>query len=162
MEVLNPINFKGAGGSNPIDTRGYYSQGNAPTTDYSISVFTSYFPEFKDLFYLKGELIANNRYETLFSLYFTIAESVITSQNYQDMVSYCISLYIAHRLQLAINRTKNVGNVANLNSVNASETNGDNKGGKDPRLSELSKTEYGEELRPIMKAIGTLRGAGVY
>jgi len=162
MEVLNPYTFKGAGGTNPIDTRNYYAQTDTPTTEYSISVFINYFPEFNDLFYLKGELIANNRYATIFELYFNVAKGIFSTEVYQDMASYCISLLIAHRLQLAIGRTKNTDNVANLNSSNSSATNKEDKGGKTITKSDLEKTDYGKELAPIMKALGQMRAKGVY
>lgn len=141
--------------------------------EYNLSVFLNIFPEFKSVFDSSDTNNTLTRYNRMFQFYLNLGSQIFTDDYYGDNQTMAISLYIAHYLQLSIMRTKNVGNTANLNTQSPSATVArDLGGGKEVIITpkkalsdfqaEMSQTEYGMELYPIMRAVGNTRLRGVY
>lgn len=131
--------------------------------DYDKDVFLAIFPEFIKVFDKE-----KNKFNFMFATYCDIAQHLFSAEEYDRSQILCISLYIAHNLELALNRNKNIDNEITLNSSNILETLSNDKGGK-AKMKQIStfesyyrKTEYGMMLYPLMKTIGATRKWGVY
>ena len=127
--------------------------------DYDKNVFFTLFPEFVKV-YEKQE----NEFNFMFSFYLDIGLHLFSYEEYDRQQILCISLYLAHNLELAIARTKNIDNNISLNSSKLASTltrdigaNPTNKQLEVSFESEYRKTEYGMMLYPIMKTIGKIR-----
>lgn len=158
IKYLNPYEIKGNGATTPVKLTGNIEEEQEGIT---LESFLETFPEFRNIFYDKGQLV-EGRYTSIFKAYNTLGKKVITSDIYEDSTNYCISLYIAHYLQLSIDRTKNINNVSNLNTTKASDTVNNNEGGKGSKGEDLDKTEYGKILKTFMRALSNSRIRGVY
>jgi hypothetical protein len=132
-------------------------------SNYSLEIFLKICPEFKSVFDS-----TTSRFNLMYGVYFEWGKEVFTNMVYGGELYICITFFIAHYLQLAITRMKNVDNNANLNTQNESETVARDKGGKTSAKimsdfqSSMSQTQYGVILYPIMQAIGQSRVRGVY
>jgi hypothetical protein len=127
--------------------------------------FLTYFNEFNQI--LQSE---TSTYNTLFGLYLNLAEKTFEETLYGDSIEYIHALYVAHNLQLAVNRNKNINNQANLNSTNISNTVSNNLGGKEvAKGSEVNyiratynQTRYGQELYSLVQPLVKISLIGVY
>jgi hypothetical protein len=164
MEKLNIFTLTGSNRIPIWEVYGLAPNTNLTFENYNINVLLTLFPEFKDIF----DDNVNNRYNIIFSLYLDMAKHIFTDWEYGDLLFYCVSLYIAHNLQLTLGRTKNYNNVANLNAETPASNNARNIGSKSKESAmsdfqrEYSKTSYGQALYPIMRQIGLNRVRGVY
>ena len=122
--------------------------------------FLTYFNEFNQI--LQSE---TSTYNTLFGIYLNLAEKTFEETLYGDSIEY-----VAHNLQLAVNRNKNINNQANLNSTNISNTVSNNLGGKEvAKGSEVNyiratynQTRYGQELYSLVQPLVKISLIGVY
>ena len=133
--------------------------------DLTKQEFLTYFSEFNTV--LEKE---TSRYSNLFNIYLSLAKNTFEESLYGDNIKYIYALYIAHQLQLAINRDKNINNQTNLNSVNISPTVSNSIGGKEiPKGSEIdyvratyNQTRYGQELYSLVAPLVKINYIGVY
>lgn len=138
--------------------------GNFTKADYSQNVFLSFCPEFSSIF-MSNE---PGKYDFMYEFFCEHALNIFSKEDYGSAQLFCISLYIAHNLELSLATTKNINNTANLNSENSSSTVSRDKGGTHhPRTktnfeSDYSKTSYGQRLYPFMKIVRNSRIRGVY
>lgn len=127
--------------------------------DYDVNVFFTLFPEFLKVFQKQ-----ENKFNFMYAFHLDIAKRLFSYEEYDRQQILCISLYLAHNLELAIGRNKNIGNEVSLNSSNASSSLTRDEGGrpsnKDLELSfeaTYRQTEYGKILYPFLKTIGKMR-----
>ena len=138
--------------------------GSFTKADYSMDVFFCFCPEFKNIFMHDGD----NKYDFMFDFFSQHALNIFSKEEYGSAQLFCISMYIAHNLELSLATTKNINNTANLNTENPSPTVSRDKGGTHhPRTktnfeSDYSKTSYGQRLYPFMKIVRNTRIMGVY
>lgn len=138
--------------------------GSFTKADYSKEVFLCFCPEFKNIFMYEE----NNKYDFMYDFFCEHALNIFSREEYGSAQLFCISMYIAHNLELSLATTKNVNNTANLNTENTSQTVSRDKGGSHhPRTktnfeSDYSKTSYGQRLYPYMKIVRNSRIRGVY
>ena len=127
--------------------------------DYDVNVFFTLFPEFLKVFEKQ-----ENKFNFMFAFHLDIAKHLFSYEEYDRQQILCISLYLAHNIELAIGRNKNIGNNVSLNSSNASSALTRDEGGR-PSNKELElsfeasyrQTEYGKILYPFLKTIGKMR-----
>ena len=162
LEQLNPYTLKELGHENHICQK-ILSGKFTVLEDFDISIFVCIFPEFKNTL-----TTDNTRYTFLFQFYKQLALKTFDYETYGELQLYCVALYVAHHLEVAINRTKNLGNNANLDTANLSATVNRNIGAKEVKnayanfSNEYAQTSYGRELYPFMKLTSTIRLKGVY
>ena len=127
--------------------------------DYDVNVFFTIFPEFIKIFDKQ-----ENKFNVMYAFYLDIAKHLFSYEEYDRQQILCISLYLAHNIELAIGRNKNIGNTISLNSSNVASTLNRDEGGR-PSNKELElsfeatyrQTEYGKILYPFLKTIGKMR-----
>ena len=159
LNQLNPLTLLGV--KEEVIQRLY--DGTFTKADYNIDVFLCFCPEFKNIFMTK-----DSKYDFMYDFFCEHAINIFSKEDYGTAQLFCISMYIAHNLELSLATTKNVNNTANLNSENSSSTVSRDKGGTHhPRTktnfeSDYSKTSYGQRLYPFMKIVRGSRIRGVY
>ena len=131
--------------------------------NYSKEQFIKDFPEFVSIFTASNNGIFDNMFATLIEL----GDSIFDKTYYQEMSERCLGYWIAHNMQLAISRTKNINNSTNLNTENPDANVSQSIGSNGQKIisdfqREYSQTPYGQILYPIMKAIGKWKIRGVY
>lgn len=132
---------------------------------YNINKFLSFFPEFKPA--LENE---NSLQRNVYNIYSELAKNTFSENLYFENTEMVWSLYIAHHLQMSLNRQKNVNNNANLNSSIVTVSKKDNVGGKEEKFrssinefyNSYAQTEYGILLYSMVKNVETLNMIGVY
>lgn len=132
---------------------------------YDLKTFLAFFPEFKPILEKEG-----TPYNVMFDMYLSLAKSTYSYGKYYENTIQIYGLYIAHNLQLAINRSKNINNNTNLNSSNATVSRKDNQGGKEEHFrgtiddfyNSFASTPYGTQLYSLVKAQSKLDMMGVY
>lgn len=132
---------------------------------YDINKFLSFFPEFKPA--LENE---NSLQRNVYNIYSELAKNTFSENLYFENTEMVWSLYIAHHLQMSLNRQKNVNNNANLNSSIVTVSKKDNVGGKEEKFrssinefyNSYAQTEYGILLYSMVKNVETLNMIGVY
>lgn len=132
---------------------------------YNINKFLSFFPEFKPA--LENE---NSLQRNIYNMYSELAKNTFSENLYFENTEMVWSLYIAHHLQMSLNRQKNVNNNANLNSSIVTVSKKDNVGGKEEKFrssinefyNSYAQTEYGILLYSMVKNVETLNMIGVY
>ena len=164
MSVLDKLNIYTLEGHAVMSLNNVFGDSNVSLDDYDISDFLVVCPEFKNVF--DGN--ENNRYNIMFSIWLDQAKKVITEE-YGDNMFICYTWYIAHHLAITLNQNKNIGNSANLTSVNVTNNLAYNQGGKDKKTSAKSefeadygRTEYGRNLLEIMRIVAKGRLYGGY
>jgi hypothetical protein len=161
LNQLNPYNLISSGIQPDVVKR--LLDGSFTKADYNQDVFFNFCPEFKNIFLSEG-----SKYDFMYDFFCEHALNIFSREDYGTAQLFCISMYIAHNLELSLATTKNVNNTANLNSENASATVSRDKGGSHhPRTktnfeSDYSKTSYGQRLYPFMKIVRGNRIRGVY
>lgn len=161
LEQLNPSFLQGTSLSEEKITK--FREDRFTIADYDTDVFLSIFPEFLKVFERE-----TNKFNFMFATYCDIAQHLFSEEEYDRSQVLCISLYIAHNLELALNRTKNIDNNISLNSANIQTTLSNDKGGKDKTKhlasfeSYYRQTDYGMMLYPLMKTVGRTRKWGVF
>ena len=131
--------------------------------NYSKEQFIKDFPEFVSIFTASNNGIFDNMFATLIEL----GDRIFDKTYYQEMSERCLGYWLAHNMQLAISRTKNINNSTNLNTENPDANVSQSIGSNGQKIisdfqREYSQTPYGQILYPIMKTIGKWKIRGVY
>ena len=70
--------------------------------DYDVNVFFTLFPEFLKVFEKQ-----ENKFNFMYAFYLDIAKHLFSYEEYDRQQILCISLYLAHNIELSIGRNKN-------------------------------------------------------
>lgn len=162
LQQLNPYYYKG----NDLSNNNEYQkvkQFSFTIAEFDLEKFLNIFTEFNQVFNKE-----TTKFSFMFEMYKNIALQLFSKEEYGEMQVFCIACYIAHYLELAISRNKNIGNNISFNTETPSTTVSRNIGAKERKSLQnefnvfYNQTSYGRMLYPYMKIISGMRVRGVY